>query len=383
MTISNVLRVAILALLTSLAASGRAEGSSEPSAANPEAQADAWWARYAEGRALLLEERYREAAVVFESLEQIATTVDQKRLASELAMIARALWGEHEALRPDLRRTADELSLLYSSAFIYGFGSSAWLALQTRPDHFAGAVLPFAVLTSASVGGIAVADGYRPFDRGVPHSISAGLYLGFAESVWIVGFQHSRSTRRGGGHWNSARVSTLLWSGATAGAVAGGLIGDTVLPEPGNVSFVTSSAYWGGIVAGLAGAALQPEVDHRGETAFISAGAGYNLGLALGLFLLPRESLSVARIRTTDVVGLGGAMIASGSYVALAGEGANPQIALGAAGLGAAAGLGLGWWLTDGMKAAEPKRRPISNVSVAPLLLPVPGGAALGVMGAM
>jgi hypothetical protein len=155
-----------------------------------------WWDRYAQGRTLLLDEHYAAAAAIFESLEGTATTVDQKRLASELAMIARALEGAHQALRPDERRTADELSLLYSTAFIYGFGTSAWVALQTQPEHFAGAVLPFAVLTSATVGSVAVADGYRPLARGVPQSISAGLYLGFVQGVWVVGLQHSAATRR-------------------------------------------------------------------------------------------------------------------------------------------------------------------------------------------
>jgi hypothetical protein len=351
-----------------------------PGVAHQQAPAE-WWDRYGQGRALLLREDYAGAAEIFESLQGTATSVDQKRLASELAMIARALEGEHEALRPDARRTADELSLLYSTAFFYGFGTSAWVALQTQPNHFAGAVLPFAVLTSASVGGVAVADGYSPLQRGVPHSISAGLYLGFVEGVWTVGLQHSASTRVGGGHWNSARVSTILWTGATAGAITGGLVGDAFHPEPGNVSFVSSSAMWGGIVSGMFGAASQADVDYRAETAFIVAGVGYNLGLATGLFVVPSEPLSVARVRLTDVSGLAGGLLTSAAYLAIAADQADPRLAFGAAGLGAGAGLGLGWWLTDGMKPK--KQDPIGNVSFAPVLMPTPAGISIGVVGAM
>lgn len=379
--ILSVLGFSLLVFLGTAAA--LAQPAEEPPYLSERRERALWWEQYAEGRALLLEEHYGEAALVFAELQKSATTIDQKRLALELEMIARALEGEHQALRPDQLRTGDELSLLYSTAFIYGFGTSAWLALQTEPEHFAGAVLPFAVLTTASVGGVALADGYRPLGRGVPQAISAGFYLGFVESVWVVGTQHSVATRRGYGHWNSARVSTVLWSGATAGAITGALVGDTLRPEPGSISFVTSSALWGGIVAGLAGAGLQPGTDRRGETAFIAAGAGFNLGLGAGLFFVPKEPPSVARVRVTDVSGLGGALIASGAYAAFAGEESNRRVGFGAAALGAGIGLGLGWWLTDGMTSTKPKKNPIGNVSFTPVFMPTPDGFSIGLVGSL
>lgn len=339
-----------------------------------------WWELYARGRALLLEERYAEAAALFGFLETSASDQQRRLLASELAMIARALEGEHVAVRPDQVRTSDELALLYSTAFIYGFGSSAWVALQTEPGSFAGAVLPFAVLTTASVGGVAAADSYRPIQLGVAHGISGGLYLGFLQGVWIVGAQNAIATRQNATPWNSARASTVLWSGATAGAVIGGVVASSENPPPGNVSYVVSASVWGGLLSGLSGAAFQSSTDVRGETALLTAGVGQNVGLALGLLTVPRARLPIARVRVTDMGALGGGLLASGLYLAAVGDDADPQLGFGAAALGAGTGLGLSWWLTRDWQAQETRPRPLYDIerSISPILVPVRGGMYFG-----
>jgi hypothetical protein len=347
---------------------------------------DDWWELYEKARSFLVKEGYREAALLFARLEATAVSSEQRRLAAELGTIARVLQDKHEALRPDERRTADELSLLYSTAFVYGFGTSAWLALQTKPGSFAGAVLPFAVLTTASVGGVAAADSYRPFERGMPQAISGGLYLGFLEGVWIVGMQHSGASRRNDGSlWNSARVATILWSSATAGAVIGGAVGSSEPHEPGNVSFVVSSGVWGGIVAGLGGAAIAPDAQRRGETAFIAAGVGQNLGLAAGLFTVPEEPVSIGRVRLTDIGGLAGGVLGSAIYLTAAGDDTDPRWGFGAGALGATAGLGLTWWLTREMEPPKTRSEPVENLmgSVHPFVMPTQGGASIGLAGTL
>lgn len=344
-----------------------------------------WWELYSRGRALLLEERYAEAAALFGFLETSASDEERRLLASELAMIARALEGEHAAVRPDQVRTSDELALLYSTAFIYGFGSSAWVALQTEPGSFAGAVLPFAVLTTASVGGVAAADGYRPLQLGVPHGISGGMYLGFLQGVWIVGAQHAIATRQNAARWDSARVSTILWSGATAGAVIGGVVASSENPAPGNVSYAVSASVWGGLLSGLSGAALQSSTDVRGETALVAAGVGQNVGLALGLLTVPEARLPIARVRVTDIGGLGGGLLASGLYLALAGDDADPQLGFGAAALGAGTGLGLSWWLTRDWQVPKSRPRPIYDIqhAIYPVVVPTRGGMYFGLGAAL
>ena len=92
-------------------------------------------------------------------------------------------------------RSTDELTLLYTSAFIYGVGTGSWFLLQTKPDSALTATIPFAGFTAAPVIAIATIDGYKKLPRGLPHAISAGLYLGLGEGIWLVGFQHGRSSR--------------------------------------------------------------------------------------------------------------------------------------------------------------------------------------------
>src|SRR4051812_43485883 len=203
-------------LLTALcwSASAAAEGS----------HAVNWDERYAKARRLLVSGHEAEAAPEFEQLSITAATEEDTRRANELAEICRAkLRAQADAA---YLRSSGEMTLLYSTAFVYGLGTSAWVALMTQPKNLGGAVLPFAVLTSAAVGGVSLADSYRPFRRGVPQSIASGTYLGFGEGIWLVGIQHAGAARRDDGSaWDGKRVASALWGGATLGALAGGLVG--------------------------------------------------------------------------------------------------------------------------------------------------------------
>ena len=185
-----------------------------------ESRAD-WDHRYEKARHLFISGHEAEAAPEFEQLSVAAPTVEDAHRASELAQICRAKLNA-QADAAHLRGTG-ELTLLYSTAFVYGLGTSAWVALMTQPKNLGGALLPFAVLTTAAVGGVSLADGYRPFRRGVPQSIASGAYLGFGEGIWLVGIQHAGATRRDDGSaWDGKRVATALWGGATLGAIGSG-----------------------------------------------------------------------------------------------------------------------------------------------------------------
>ena len=144
-----------------------------------------WDARYARAKADLVAGRDAEADVAFDALAANAPTPEDARRAQELSDICRSkLKRQADGA---VLRTQQELTLLYSTAFVYGLGTSAWVALETEPKNVGAAVLPFAAITTASVGSVALIDGYRPFRRGVPQSISTGVYLGFGEGIWAVG----------------------------------------------------------------------------------------------------------------------------------------------------------------------------------------------------
>lgn len=352
-----------------------------PATASAEPSASEWHARYAHARTLLVDGHAAEAATVFESLASDAPTDHDAELARELASVARASANKEIGPKSPHIRTSDELSVLYASAFIYGLGTGGWVVLLTQPGNFAAAILPFAGITSAAVGGVAVADGYKPFRRGVPHSIAAGLYLGLGEGVWIVGLEHAGATRRDdGSRWSSSAVATVLWAGATAGGVTGGFIGSFREPTPGRVSFTSSAGTWAGLTSGFLGAAFESRERSRTETAFVVGGIGYNLGILGGIAFAPRIAPSVTRVRFVDLGAISGGLVGAGSY-ALAAEGnANVRVGLGCAAAGMATGIGVAWWLTSGMPQ-DPPSRPAPAVTIRPLVTPTQGGLLLGVSG--
>jgi hypothetical protein len=349
--------------------------------AAPAPDPEAWRARYERAKQMLAEGRAAEAAEEFEALEEGAPTTADERLVRELEAVALAAAQRQQKPPPPANvRSSDELTFLYASAFIYGLGTSTWVVLLTKPESLAGAVLPFAGLTTSAVAGVAVADGYRPFRRGVPHSIAAGLFLGAGQGVWVVGYQHAAATRRDDdSQWQSEQVAGALWAGATLGGIAGGLVGAWREPTPGRVSFTASAGVWAGLIGGFTAAALQPDDDRRGETAFATGGATYNLGILGGIAFAPLIAPSVARVRFVDLGAIGGGLLGSGVYAIAAESSATPRGGLGFAALGASAGLGVTWWLTEGMPRDPPSAPP--SASVRPFAVPSQGGLILGLHG--
>jgi hypothetical protein len=318
----------------------------------------AWRDRYEAARELLLKDRDAEAANEFAQLAATAKNSEDRRLAQELATVARL---KEKPPEPALRRS-DELSLLYTSALIYGLGTSAWVALVTKPKSLGAAALPFAAITTASVAAVALSDQHRPFRRGVPQSISVGLYLGFGEGIWLVAIQHAQASRGDASRWHSETVATVLWTGATLGGVAGGVLGALRQPTPGRVSFTASASLWGGLLGSFGAAAIEPTAERRTQSALLSGAIGYNAGLIGGVVFAPRIAPSLARVRFVDLGGIGGGLIGAGSYGLFAGDSSKTQLSLGATAIGAAAGLGLAWWATSEMPS-DPAKPRASSVS--------------------
>jgi hypothetical protein len=357
----------------------------EPPATAPKlettaAAASSWRERYERARRMLVEGDASRAAAEFDALAASAPSAEDERLALELGRVAKESSRKPiRAERPDIR-TSDELSILYSTAFLYGLGTSAWIVLLTKPENLAGAILPFAGLTGGAVAGVAIADGYLPFRKGVPHAIAAGLYLGFGEGLWVVGYQNARAARVGSPQWGSEAVSTTLWAGATLGGIAGGLVGASREPTPGRVSFVSSAGTWLALTSGFAAAGLQPDRGLRGETAYLAGGAGLTVGMLSAIAIAPSLAPSVARVRFVDLGAIGGGLLGAGTYAIIAESDANARGGLGSAAIGIAAGVGLTWWLTSDMPN-DPPDRPKPNAAVRPLFAPTQDGWMAGISG--
>lgn len=348
------------------------------------AQETSWSSRYERARTMMLEGKYEEAERDLVALSQTAPTPQDRHLAIELARlcalyVARRDTTVVQAPAPKPIRSSDELTLLYTSSFLYGVGSGVWFLLETKPDSALTATLPFAALTAAPVIAVATIDGTKRFARGVPHAISAGLYLGLGEGIWLVGYQSGRSTRTGGSKWQPESVVGVLWTGSTLGATLGGALGSSLVTTPGRVSFTASTTLWAGAITGLAAGAIVPDDSSHTERAYGIAGIGYNAGLAGGILFAGDVSPSVARVRLVDLLGVTGGLVATGSYLTLA-KTTEVRAVEGLAAGGAALGLAVGWLVTSGMKKETPETAP-PRVIVQPSLTPVAGGATLGVAG--
>ena len=358
--------------------------------AHSAAQAASSWAeRYAKARETLLAERCELAAEELAALAQTSESERDRVRAEELASLARTQCARRGISHQPALRTPDELTLLYTVSVMYGLGTSAWLALQLRPENFGTALLPFAIITPAAVAAVPLADDYRPLRHGIPQAIAAGLYLGLGEAVWVTGYQHAYAARHGTKAWSAERVSTALWLASSAGAVVSGFVGAWRRPTPGRVSFTASTAIWGGLISALAANALAPDPAERRQAAFLVGSMGYNAGLAAGLLFGPSIAPSVARVRIVDLSGLFGGLAAAGGYALLARE-RKLHVAFGAGAIGSVIALGTAWWATSDMPADRShdalapvigSRQGPGGASLEPLLVPVQGGVLAGVAG--
>jgi hypothetical protein len=379
------------ATLFAAAARGRAARADAPVAAASERS---WEDRWEEAEALFTAGRYREASSAFHALARSAASEADRVRAHEMGRLASESADRIEQGPPPpppstrAVRSSDELALLYASGFLYGAGSGVWFLLSTEPDSALTATLPFVAITAAPIVAIATIDGVRPFPRGLPHAISAGLYLGLGQGVFVIGLQQARAVRlRSEDPASDARfrpetVAGLLWGGATLGATLGGALGAGLQTTPGRVSFTASTTIWSGVITGLAAGAILPTGPWRSERAFEIGLAGYDLGLAGGLLLAGKVSPSVARVRIADLAAIGGGVVAAGAYLSIARD-PDRRAAEGIAAAGLAAGLATGWLLTSGMGRELPNADPSARTtsSVEPRVVPVPAGAALGVGG--
>ncbi len=390
---ASVFGVLLVAFLPRFAGAEEPSAPTAPSTAPESTQS--WDERYEIAQATLAAGKLREAAALFHALARTARTESERvlahelgRLASERAESALPLESPAPLSQPHKRpiRGTDELTLLYSSAFLYGAGSGVWFLLATQPDSAITATLPFAALTAAPVIALATVDGIKPLRRGMPHSISAGLYLGLGESVFVLGMHQARAERlRNQDPTSDARfrpeaVAAVLWSGATLGATLGGALGAGLETTPGRVSFTASMTLWSGVLTGLTAGALLPDDERRRERAFTIGAAGYNAGLAGGLLFAGRVSPSVARVRLADLLAMAGGLVTTGAYLSIAKD-IDVRVAEGIAAGGLGAGLAAGWLVTSGAASDGPSPTPATQTTVRPGLVPVPAGAGIGASG--
>lgn len=347
-----------------------------------------WRARYEIARDKISKGECTEALPELDALANTATNDADRQLAIEMAHVCRSAV---EAAKPSLQgphyRSTDEMGVLYANAFVYGMGTASWFVLEAQPNVSLEAMIPFAGFTIGSVGAVATIDHFARFPSGIPQAIGSGLYLGLGEGIFIVGYQHARSSRISDatGHdprWTTEESATVLWTMSTIGIAAGTLVGYGRRPTAGRVAFTASTTLWGGLLGTAITSAVMPYGDRRAEDSFLVGAGGYNLGLVSGMILAPRIDPSAARMRLVDLGGVGGTLLGVGAYALVAQNNTDARAGWGAGAIGATIGLGLTWLATSSFdEKAHVAPAVVGQGTFEPMVTPLKGGAQAGITG--
>lgn len=230
-------------------------------------------------------------------------------------------------------RTTDELVQLYATGVGYAALSGWWVRELGDGHSVLGVVLPAAGVSALAVGATTWLDHSDGLTLGLPQSIATDTLIGFEiASAWVW----RADTQASAGHEpSSTRQMTLLWSGATVGAVVGAARYALSPREPARAAFTGSMTLWTGALSGLVAGALTPHEAARDDNASLSAAIGLEAGVVLSSFLGRWLDPSIGWVRALDVGASLGATLAGGVYM-LVGDGSiddRTTLALAAAGL--------------------------------------------------
>jgi hypothetical protein len=142
--------------------------------------------------------------------------------------------------------------VLYGTSIAYGIGTGIWIDGAAGISDPGLAFIAPVLFGGAVPVGLYFVDHYYPFHRGVPESISTGMWLGAVEGVAIAGTQHATSANS----WGFGGQATATWLFATAGGVGGFAFGEWLRPDSRSLTFIASGGAWGAIAGSEFGAAL-------------------------------------------------------------------------------------------------------------------------------
>ena len=340
---------------------------------------------------------FGEAAERFDELSKEARSPFDRTLAESMRDLARS-WDQRGLVlvkrnaladrslpaRSVGERTTDEIAGLYTAAAFYGLGTGLWFDVHTDPNTVAGVVVPMVLASGAAVGTVALLDVGHPLKYGVPSSIASGMTLGLQEGLVLALWNQSQDDVSA--RWSGTAAADVLWGLTTLGAVGGGVLGATLGATPGRAAFVESSGLWAGVVTGFAAVAFHSSDLNRGADALFAADIGMNFGAVGGLLAAGPVSPSVARVSFLNLGAIGGGLLTGALYLAAAGNNLDARAGLGVTALGIAGGVGIAWAATARMPPdrPEPSRSDASSsFHFTPAVLPVAGGAAIGMRGVL
>ena len=270
---------------------------------------------------------------------------------------------------PD-RRRGSEMIELYIAGGAWGVLTGVWLVvLGGDLEDSGGGAIPILCGGGAAVLVFGVDAATGGFPTGVPASIAMGAFVGFFEGVFtLTAFADDID--------DDTTAVSLLWGGATIGALGGALLGTQLRPTTGDVRLVASTAFWGAYFTGL----VSVVADADDEDGFRAVLGGLNAGLLLGFLLAPANDLDASRVMLLNAgvgVGSGAGLLVASMISADSGDLEPDTTALTVA-VGGAAGL-LGAFLLFGRGGGGDDDARADAGGLMPYVAPTEGGAVAGI----
>ncbi len=250
-----------------------------------------------------------------------------------------------DSRRAEEDRVAGRTTLIISSTMASVWAGAVLIDLLNVGDDFRPSVALITGTTAAGVLASYYGSKGRTITEGMADSYTLGLTLGLGNGLLLtspLGFTDS-----------SAEVQTFAFASLVAGGTAGLLLGDSVRPTRGQVSFVNTTSILGVASTFLGLAIVQPN-DLDPDTWLLLTAGGLDVGAGAGMAMAKDLDWSLARAR---LVGLGaflgafagwatGALLTGASF-----DGDNDgRMWASTTLIGMWGGVGLTWHLTRNMR---------------------------------
>jgi hypothetical protein len=272
------------------------------------------------------------------------------------------------------------MTFLYVTSALYGVGSGIWIDALAKISDPGFAFIPPVVLGAAMPIGVYFWDDNTTIHRGVPSSVSTGLFLGAVEGVAISGVQWQYTGNGTDSTWSFKTQTSITWVMSSAGGLGGYAFGEWLRPDPRSLAFIASGATWGAVSGALFGAGVVGG-DWKDGSAVWGL-VGYNAGIVATGALSTVYTPSYNATKWMWIGYAGGTAAGFLVYPFYLFSDSPVRHGLVANALGGLAGIGIAAAFTARMSDDEPTKPRTAFVPPFQLgVTPAPGGAALSAYG--
>lgn len=272
---------------------------------------------------------------------------------------------------PPTTRSTGEISVLYTTAAVYGVGMGVWFGAEAKIKDPGLFLIAPAILGVAAPVGVYFLD-QPSMPRGLPAAIASGMVIGAAEGIGIASYQFVSTNSQDA--WGFRGLSRATALGATLGGVGGFALGYLQEPSPKSSLLTTSAAGWGSAIGAMFGYGASSAgigYGRANDSAALGGLIGLNVGVAAAAGL---STVYIPSYRALEYMWLGagaGAAISLPVYIAYAASDSPAKRGLVFTGTTTALGLVAGALLAGtGNDAAEAD--PLSRFASIDYFLPMP-----------